>query len=408
MIKRPGRVVGLTAVGVLASALVAAQTPASPPVFRAAANLVPVDVRVVDRNGKPVTDLTQADFTVLENGVPQALRHFATQRFTPETPGAGTTTPGALTTGRAAAAAAESMGITPQNRRVFLIVLGRGRLQPPAKGVDGMLHFVRERLFPQDLVSVLAWNRATEFTTDREKTLGVLERFKKAHERIDSRLSLAVSGLAAVYGSRNIPAALQQDIDAVFGGPAARGVRSVQAGLSPSAARTADDNRQVSDLLLMDPDSDAAQSVDMSFDDFVGASAQTAQDLGNLYRGIEYLRHVGGEKHLIFVSAAGLMLPRAEDDIDLASAAADARVVIDYIHTSGVTLSGMGRFQRGSRWGRARRARRTGPRAGRWPTLDVADVYGAHGGPNDGWTSVGWTAALGDRRHGRDRSVVAI
>jgi VWFA-related protein len=336
-----------TTLGALTAALAAGQTPEAPPpqVFRATTNLVPVDVRVIDRNGRPVTDLTQSDFTVLENGVPQLLRHFSTQRFTPELPGAGrTTTTGALTTGRAAAVAAETMGIEPQNRRVFLIVLGRGRLQPPAKGVDGMLHFVRERLLPQDLVSVLAWNRATEFTTDREKTIGVLERFKKAHEGIESKVSLAMSGLAAVYGSKNIPTALQRDIDAVFGGPGARGVRSVEAGLSPSAARTADDNRQVTDLLLTEPDSDAAQSVGLSFDAFVAANAQTNQDLGNLYRGVEYLRHVGGEKHLVFVSEKGLMLPRAEDDIDLASAAADARVVIDYIHTSGVAMMGMDAF----------------------------------------------------------------
>jgi VWFA-related protein len=345
----PGRriAVFVVAAGVVGGALVAAQTPAPPPpqTFRATTDLVPLDVRVLDRSGRPVTDLTQADFAVLENGVPQNIRHFSTHRFTPEPPGARTApTTGALTTGRAAAAAAAAGGIEPENRRVFLIVLGRGRLQPPAKGVDGMLHFVRERLLPQDLVSVLAWNRATEFTTDRVKILGILERFKKAHESIDGRLRLALSGLAAVYGSRNIPEALQRDVDAVFGGQGTRGVRSVQAGLSPGAARMDDDRRQVTDLLLTDPDSDAALGVGMSFDDFVGASAQTDQDLGNLFRGIEYLRHVGGEKHLIFVSADGLMLPRAEDDLDLASAAADARVVIDYIHTSGVAMAGLDGF----------------------------------------------------------------
>jgi hypothetical protein len=99
-----------------------------------------------------------------------------------------------------------------------------------------------------------------------------------------------------------------------------------------------DDNRQTTDLLLGSPDSDAAQSLGMTFDEFVGAGAQTSQDLGNLYMGVEYLRHMGGEKHLVFVSESGLMLPRAEDDKDLASVASDARVVIDYIHTSGTPM----------------------------------------------------------------------
>jgi VWFA-related protein len=375
---RHGRAIAacVTAAAVVVTPRVVAQTPQppSPQIFRATTNLVPLDVRVLDRTGKPVTDLTIADFVVLENGAPQSIRHFSTHRFTAEAPSArAASTTGALTTGRAAAAAAATNGIEPENRRVFLIVLGRGRLQPPAKGVDGMLHFVRDRLLPQDLVSVLAWNRATEFTTDREKVVGVLERFKKAHEAIESRLRSALSGLAAVYGSKNIPEALQRDVDAVFGGPGARGVRSVQAGLSPSEARTADDTRQVTDLLLAEPESDAALGVGMSFDDFVGANAQTAQDLGNLYRGIEYLRHVGGEKHLIFVSAEGLMLPRAEDDIDLASAAADARVVIDYIHTSGVAMAGLDAFSAASAGrgglGRAGPVGRPPGRAGGSPSM---------------------------------------
>ena len=139
---------------------------------------MPVDIRVLDRNGKPVTDLKQDDFAVLENGVPQKVRHFSTQDYTPEAPGPQV----AL---RARTAHADDLA--PENRRVFLIVLGRGRLQPPAKGVDGMVHFVRERLLPQDLVAVIAWNRATEFTTNHTAVADLLERFKRAHEGIEAR-----------------------------------------------------------------------------------------------------------------------------------------------------------------------------------------------------------------------------
>ena len=48
----------------------------TPPVFRAGTRVVPVDVRVVDKNGQPVTDLTQADFTVFEDGIRQELSLF--------------------------------------------------------------------------------------------------------------------------------------------------------------------------------------------------------------------------------------------------------------------------------------------------------------------------------------------
>ena len=64
----------------------AAQDPQN--VFRAGTTLVPVDVRVVDREGKPVTDLAAADFTIRENGVLQSIAHFSTQAFTPEPPAA--------------------------------------------------------------------------------------------------------------------------------------------------------------------------------------------------------------------------------------------------------------------------------------------------------------------------------
>jgi VWFA-related protein len=53
------------------------QTPSSvhkPPQFTAATHLVEVDVAVVDRQGRPVTDLTAADFELREDGQPQHIQ----------------------------------------------------------------------------------------------------------------------------------------------------------------------------------------------------------------------------------------------------------------------------------------------------------------------------------------------
>jgi len=50
--------------------------PAGPtPQFRSRTVLVPIDVRVVGKNGQPVTDLTASDFSILEDGVPQKIWH---------------------------------------------------------------------------------------------------------------------------------------------------------------------------------------------------------------------------------------------------------------------------------------------------------------------------------------------
>jgi hypothetical protein len=68
-------------------ATVAFQTPLAPqqlPIFRGGTNIVPLTVSVVDKQGKPVTDLTQADFTVYENGVRQNIRSFFSQSLTPQ------------------------------------------------------------------------------------------------------------------------------------------------------------------------------------------------------------------------------------------------------------------------------------------------------------------------------------
>jgi hypothetical protein len=51
------------------------------PTFRAGVNFVRVDVIVHDGKGQPITDLTQADFEVLEDGRPQAIEQFRLVRI---------------------------------------------------------------------------------------------------------------------------------------------------------------------------------------------------------------------------------------------------------------------------------------------------------------------------------------
>ena len=55
-----------------------------------------------------------------------------------------------------------------------------------------------------------------------------------------------------------------------------------------------------------------------------------------IYRGVQYMRSLDGEKHLLYVSPHGVFLPRADDDHSLAAVASDARVTLDIVHTGGV------------------------------------------------------------------------
>lgn len=320
----------------------AAPPPQNPPTFRSGVNVVPLDVRVLDRDGKPVTDLTQQDFTVLENGVIQPLRHFSTHDLGPRQTEVG------------AKPAFRTRGASPlqaQTNRVFLIVMGRGRLQVPSKGVDAVIDLVKSRLLPQDQVAVFAYNRASGFTNDHAKVVGILERFKKSHESIESRLKQQMGGLAAVYGSRDIPQNLQADIAAIFGsgapddtsrqvppppeGDPGRLATVIQGRVNASTDAMSQQTAGASLIPTVDP---ALTSMDI--DGYVALSTQTLQDVGNLYTGIEYLRYLEGEKHIVFLTEQGLYMPRAEAEGAVAARASNARVAIDVIQTGGVdTLS---------------------------------------------------------------------
>jgi len=86
---RPSRMTRLTLTGLAAlTAVVAAgaqppaQDPAQPPIFRAAVDLVRVDVSVSDGDGQPIEGLEAADFSVEEDGVPQTVETVQFVRLT--------------------------------------------------------------------------------------------------------------------------------------------------------------------------------------------------------------------------------------------------------------------------------------------------------------------------------------
>lgn len=325
------------------AATVSQQPPQIPGAFRSQITLVPVDVRVLDKNGKPVTDLRRDEFIVLENNTRQEITQFATQALTAASPVADEK----LDLRRAPGAQ-----VTPRNRRIFLIVLGRGRLQHPGRNVDGLIDFVRQRLLPQDQAAVLAYNRASDFTTDHEKIATLIERFKGRHEQIEADLASHFSGLQAIYGSAAIPRKIQARIDEVFGGEGAPGFRDVTPGRITDADRLAEDKRRDTETLQraeaaalkkeggghtldVTAETDAA-FLDMSLDQFAAVRSSSMQDLSSIYTGVEYMRFLEGEKHLIYVSERGMSLPRLENDKSVAALANDARVVIDSIYTGGV------------------------------------------------------------------------
>ena len=328
-----------------------------PGAIRAAVTLVPVNVTVTDKNNKPVRDLKKEDFTILEDGVPQTIGHFTLQELAPSAPAAAAVAGGE---DRLTLRKVPTSSLLPQTRRVFVIVLGRFGHPSASQAVDDLIRFVRRDLLPQDLVAVMAWNRATDFTTDQEAIAQVLERYKKGRQSVDAKLNLRFAGDAVLYGGTAIPANLQAEIDHVFVIPGGLNARTLPPGNAEGIARLAERNRAAAESIRRQDAARQADDIyarsrsraaaggspastfsdllgeldvnntsDLPYDRYISAGAQTTQELESLYGAVEYLRYVDGEKHLLYFSEEGLFLPGLEGDKSIAAMANDARVTIE-------------------------------------------------------------------------------
>ena len=92
----------------------AAAAAAAEPTFRTDASFVLTDV-FVTADGKPVTDLTQADFEVKEDGVVQTIRSFEAILHTPQPVGLPRRNPSTV--------AESNAMIADPRRRVFVVFL---------------------------------------------------------------------------------------------------------------------------------------------------------------------------------------------------------------------------------------------------------------------------------------------
>ncbi|MEO5819334.1 MAG: VWA domain-containing protein [Vicinamibacteraceae bacterium] len=125
--------------------------PAAPPAevtFRTDANFVLTDV-FVTADGKPVTDLTQADFEVREDGVVQTVRSFEAVRHDAQP---------AVVARRDPSTVAESEAmIADPRRRVFVIFLDTFHVERSGSMVvrEALMGFLKTALGPDDLVGFM-------------------------------------------------------------------------------------------------------------------------------------------------------------------------------------------------------------------------------------------------------------
>jgi VWFA-related protein len=152
------------------------QTPQQTPQFRAGVDLVQIDVSVLDRDRMPVRDLTEADFTLLENGVPQAISNFAfvdtparewTERVWPDDVVTNVPT-GAVGSGRLMVLLMDNVNTFVPRALTTAVAIARA---------------IIAQMGPDDLAAVLFTGRVEhdqDFTNDRGRLLDAVEKFDYA------------------------------------------------------------------------------------------------------------------------------------------------------------------------------------------------------------------------------------
>ncbi|MFO7694356.1 MAG: VWA domain-containing protein [Vicinamibacterales bacterium] len=148
-----------------------------PPVFRAGVSAVRVDVIVTDKDGNPVSDLTQADFEVSEDGKPQVIDLFKLIDSN-GTPGPGAEPPRAIKS-----AYDQESEAARDDVRLFVIFLDdyHVRRASAMRIREPLIQFVKTQLGPLDMVAVmypLMSVQQVTFTRDLDSIVSELRNFE--------------------------------------------------------------------------------------------------------------------------------------------------------------------------------------------------------------------------------------
>lgn len=150
------------------------------PVIKISTDLIQIDVTVTDKNGKLVTDLTQDDFELYENGERQSISNF--MRISRAA--------GSASGGNSGAAAAQDgggngAGLRPAiGGRTIAIVVDDLSLSHPSVFFtrQALKKFVNEQMQPGDVVAIVRTGGSTgalqQFTSDKRLLLAAIEKIR--------------------------------------------------------------------------------------------------------------------------------------------------------------------------------------------------------------------------------------
>ena len=147
------------------------------PTFRAGINFVRVDVIASDEKGQPVTDLSQADFEILEDGRPQKIEQFRLVRVD------GNPRPGDPAPREIRNRIDEEIELSKDDVRLFVFFLDdyHVRLGNSLSLKEPLIRFVQTQLRPNDVVGImypLTPLDGISFTRNHASIISAIERFE--------------------------------------------------------------------------------------------------------------------------------------------------------------------------------------------------------------------------------------
>jgi VWFA-related protein len=151
------------------------QTPQ--PTFRGGVNLVNVDVVVSDRSARPVTDLTQADFEILEDGEVQPVEQFKLVTVD------GRVRPGAPEPREIRSFGDEETELARDDVRTFVIFLDDYHVTRAMamRARQRLVPFIKSQIGPNDIIAImhpLTPVSALTFTRSQDFIVDALNRFE--------------------------------------------------------------------------------------------------------------------------------------------------------------------------------------------------------------------------------------
>ena len=155
------------------------------PVFKSSSNLVLVTVYVRGKDGKPVPGLKPEDFTVVENGKPQAISVFEYQNLSEDAapaPAAEKKLEIRPEPVPATEASSADTSLRFKDKRLLVLYIDWTSMDPSQqlRAREGAEKAVREQLGPSDLMALLSFGTSVvvdqELTADKDLLIAALER----------------------------------------------------------------------------------------------------------------------------------------------------------------------------------------------------------------------------------------